>query len=688
MAQNLIPIDIPPGLNSDSTTYSAAPAWADGSNVRFRLGRPQTIGGWESLTSALASGVCRAVLAWTDNNSATLNIAFGTHSNLQLWQGGAFFDITPFGPVTALAAGPLAVTNGSAVVTVSHAGHGLLSGAQVAIAGAAPVGRVSVNGTYAITVVDANSYTLTLGSPAAVSKTLAANPLSVTLGSPVVTVTESGHNIANGASVTFSGAAAVGGITPNGTFAISVVDANTYRFSFTANATSTATGGGSAVVAAVPATGGGAGVTATPQQLLPAGARDGAGTSGYGTGAYGVGGWGQPSTTDYFPRTWSLAAWGQKLLASPRNGALYEWSNTTSQPAVAVTAAPTRITQMLVTPQRQVFALGCTQENGLWNPLCLRHSGIGDETQWSTDATSSSTAREYVLPGGGRIVGGKALGRYLLVWTTQSLFLGTYVGQIGQVWRFEKVGDKCGLVGPNAAAVLGGAAYWISPDRQFHSYSPGVAVGLVACPIRQDFAENLAASQADKIMASTVAEFGEVRWDYPDARDGYEVSRYLAVVVECPDAGAWHRGQPMNGVTAARTAMVDAGPAQNPIGVTAGGAIYWQELGHTADGQALPWFVRSADLHLDESTGALVRQAWPDIADDQIGPVQLSVTSRLHPQGPQTAFGPFVLAPGQQTVDFKAAGRLFQLTYSGFSLPSYARIGRLVVDVAPRGRKG
>jgi hypothetical protein len=683
-----VPIDIPPGLNSDSTTYSAAPAWADGSNVRFRLGRAQTVGGWESLTASLVSGVCRAVLAWTDNNSATLNIAFGSHTSLQLWQGGAFFDITPFGPVTALGANPVAVTNGSAMATVSHAGHGLSTGAQVAIANATSVGRVAPNGTFTITVVDANSYTVTLAAAAQVTKTLGASPLSVTVGSPVVTVTETGHNIAAGTSVTVSGAAAVGGITPNGTFPVTVVDANTYRYSFTANATSTAAGGGSAVVVAVPATGGGAGVVATPQQFLPAGAQDGTGTSGFGTGAYGVGGWGQPSSADYFPRTWSLAPWGQKLLASPRNGGLYEWSNVTSQPAAAVTAAPTRITQMLVAPQRQVFALGCTQENGTWNPLCLRHSGIGDETQWSTDATSSSTAREYVLPGGGRIVGGKVLGRYLLVWTTQSLFLGTYVGQIGQVWRFDKVGDRCGLIGPNAVAALGAAAYWISPDRQFHSYAPGGSVTPIACPIRQDFARNLAASQADKISASTVAEFSEVRWDYPDSRDGFEVSRYVAFAADGPDVGAWSRGQGAGGVSPARTAMVDAGPAQNPIGVSADGRIFWHELGHSADGQALPWFIQSADVYLDEDNAALVRQAWPDIAGDQLGPVQLSVASRLHPQGPQTAFGPYTLSPGQETVDLKAAGRFFQLTYSGFSLPSHARIGRLVVDVKPRGRKG
>jgi hypothetical protein len=324
----------------------------------------------------------------------------------------------------------------------------------------------------------------------------------------------------------------------------------------------------------------------------------------------------------------------------------------------------------------------------LWNPVCLRHSGVADESQWASDASSSSTAREYVLPGGGRIVGGRLLGRSLLIWTTQSLFVGTYVGQVNQVWRFDKVGDRCGLVAPNAAAVLGSTAYWISPDRQFHAYSPGGVVTPLACPIREDFADNLAASQADKIFASTTAEFGEVRWDYPDTRDGFEVSRFLAVTVEGPDAGAWQRGRPLNGVTAARTCMADAGPAPNPIGVSADGRIYWHELGHTADGQPLPWLIRSADLYVDEDTAVLVRQAWPDIATDQIGPVQLGVWSRLHPQGPQTGFGPYTLIPGQETVDLKIAGRLFQISYSGASLPSYARIGRLVVDAKTRGRRG
>ena len=64
------------------------------SNVRFRFGRAQVIGGWESLTASPLTGVCRAAFPWTDN-SAGLSIALGTHSKLQLWQGGGLFDITP-----------------------------------------------------------------------------------------------------------------------------------------------------------------------------------------------------------------------------------------------------------------------------------------------------------------------------------------------------------------------------------------------------------------------------------------------------------------------------------------------------------------------------------------------------------------------------------------------------------------
>jgi len=606
MSLNLVPIDIPPGLNSDDTAYAATPAWDDGHNVRFRLGRPQVIGGWESLTLAKLSGVCRTVFGWTENNTNVLDVAFGSHNGLQLAQGGSLYDIAP-----------------------------------------------------------------TLALPAVA---LGANPIfTAGVGSPTVFIEQFGHPYQVGDQIIISGAVDTGGITAanlNGTRTVATISTNSWSFTAGANATSSVQAGGSAVVV-------------TPQRAWAGGAIDGAGSAGFGTGSYGGGAYGAPSTTDFFALTWSLAAWGQKLIANPRNQTLHIWANNTAARAQPIRNAPARVTYALVAPQRQVFALGCSQEaDGVFNPLCIRHSSIGDETSWSTTSSSASTAREYVLPGGGRIVAGRAAGRNLLVWTNHGLWLGTYYGQIGKVWSFDKVGDKCGLIGPNAAVVLGSTAFWISPDRQFHAYALGGAVQSLPCPIRKDFADNLAPSQADKIVASSIAEFGEVRFDYPDGRDGYENSRYLAACVEGPDAGAWYRG------VLGRTAMVDAGPHSYPVGVTDAGDVYWHEKGASADGGALSWSLSTAALYLDENRTTLTRKFLPDTGADQKGAVRLTITTYMAPndRNPRT-FGPYVIPADQPEIDVMAEGRLFQLDFSGSSAPAFVRLGRLMFDAKPRGRR-
>lgn len=506
-----IPLELPPGLNGDDTRYAGGGRWADGSNVRFRLGRPETIGGWERLVSASLTGVCRAVFPWTDN-AGVLNVAFGTHSRLQLWRSGALFDLTP-------AAG------------------------------------------------------------------------------------------------------------------------------------------------------------------FATGAVDGAGSAGYGTGAFGVGGFGLSSVSDYFPLTWSFGAWGQQLLASPRNQSIFAWTNDTSQPAQALANAPANVTHMLIAPLDggyQVFALGCNEEvSGVFNPLCIRHSSIRNNTEWSTSA-NGSTAREYVLTGGGRIVAGRMCGPYMLVWTGDALFLGSFVGALNQPWRFERVGRNCGLIGPNAAVVVGQTAFWASPDRQFYRYAVGGQPEPLGCPIRSDFAEQLAASQGDKVVASSNSEFGEVRFDYPDRRDGYENSRFLAVAVEGADAGAWHRG------IMARTAMIDAGPSAYPIGVSYDGAVFLHEKGRSADGASFPWFIETADTYLDPERTLLVRGVWPDFKNQQ-GPVTVSVTPRLHPQDEELPSASAVMAPDDPKADLLVSGRLFRVRFSGQSAPTRCRIGKPVFDVAPAG---
>jgi hypothetical protein len=72
-------------------------------------------------------------------------------------------------------------------------------------------------------------------------------PFSVTNASPTVTVTQAEHGLSTGDTITIAGAVAVGGITPSGAYQVTVLTPNTYTITHGSNATSTTTGGGSAV---------------------------------------------------------------------------------------------------------------------------------------------------------------------------------------------------------------------------------------------------------------------------------------------------------------------------------------------------------------------------------------------------------------------------------------------------------
>jgi len=82
--------------------------------------------------------------------------------------------------------------------------------------------------------------------------TLGNNPFATTSGSTTVVVTDATGGYTNGAFVTFSGATAVGGLTLNGEYQLTTIGVSTSTYSITASspASSTATGGGAAVVAA------------------------------------------------------------------------------------------------------------------------------------------------------------------------------------------------------------------------------------------------------------------------------------------------------------------------------------------------------------------------------------------------------------------------------------------------------
>jgi|LakMenEpi03Aug12_release.lakeMendotaPanAssembly.Ray.scaffolds.fasta_scaffold111755_4 hypothetical protein len=87
---------------------------------------------------------------------------------------------------------PFTTVNASAVVTVSHPDHGLFTGTQITVSGAAAVGGITPSGAYVITVTSADAYTITHGS----------NATSGATGGGTACLAQLARTSANGARIT------------------------------------------------------------------------------------------------------------------------------------------------------------------------------------------------------------------------------------------------------------------------------------------------------------------------------------------------------------------------------------------------------------------------------------------------------------------------------------------------------
>lgn len=180
-------LQLKPGVNRESTTYANEGGWFESDKIRFRSGQPEKIGGWTNLATA---------------TNEVVNTYAGVSRDMNNWVTLNYSNLNGVG------------TNQKYYVENGGLYHDITP--------------------------------LTAASPVA----LAANPFDTTSGSKLVLVTASAHGTSPGTWVTFSGAAAVGGLTLNGEFeVISTPTGGTLTIISPTAATSTATGGGAAVVA-------------------------------------------------------------------------------------------------------------------------------------------------------------------------------------------------------------------------------------------------------------------------------------------------------------------------------------------------------------------------------------------------------------------------------------------------------
>lgn len=156
------------GTNQENTRYTTENGWWESDKVRFRQGTPEKIGGWVRISANTFLGVCRSLWNWITFSGLNL-LGVGTNLKFYIELGGAYNDVTPIRATNTLS-NPFSATLNSEIITVTHTSHGCITGDFVTFSGAVGLGgnitAIILNKEYQVTVIDSNSYTITVTATA------------------------------------------------------------------------------------------------------------------------------------------------------------------------------------------------------------------------------------------------------------------------------------------------------------------------------------------------------------------------------------------------------------------------------------------------------------------------------------------------------------------------------------------
>ena len=158
-----------PGVNRENTRYTTEGGWYDCDKIRFRQGTPEKIGGWVRISENFFLGVCRSLWNWVTLGGLNL-LGIGTNLKFYIESGGVYNDITPLRTTTALGTNPF-TGNGTTTVTVTATAHGSTTNDFVTFSGVTGTYASLLNANFQITVLTADTYTITTSSAVAAGAT-------------------------------------------------------------------------------------------------------------------------------------------------------------------------------------------------------------------------------------------------------------------------------------------------------------------------------------------------------------------------------------------------------------------------------------------------------------------------------------------------------------------------------------
>lgn len=241
--------------------------------------------------------------------------------------------------------------------------------------------------------------------------------------------------------------------------------------------------------------------------------------------------------------------------------------------------------------------------------------------------STTNTAGSFDLATDGVITCARAVRGQTLIWTTTDVWAMSYIGGV-LIYSFQRAGNNCGIIAPQAAVVLDTGAYWMGNGKFFHY--DGFVVPLL-CDVADYVFNGLNTAALGKVWTLANPKFNEVTWFYPSGSNT-ECDRYVTYnyVEEHWVYGAMSRG---TGVTA-WPGMTPAVPVL--VQTT---TVRDHETGNVRGTAA---FLESGPMEIGDGDNTMrVQRVVPD--DGTAGDVQGYLYSSLYPNGAETLSAAFTL---------------------------------------------
>lgn len=675
------------GVSVEQTPTLLEAGIAQSSNIRFRDGLAEKLGGWLRFYPFTVSGVPKALHAWADLNS-TNHLGVGTTTELGVITAGNLQDVTPqtflSNGAIGTGAGQINFSTVATQPTVTVVDNNIsnvtvldfvffetpiyIPGSGVVLTGIYPI--ASITGTHSYTITASMVATNTVNNSGHV-------PIfTTTSGSSTVSVEIDAHGVTAGQQIVLPISTTGNGVTLVGAYTVlTVTDAN----DFTISAAQQATAGGSFNM------NGGNAQLLYYINLGPPAVGVGYGLGGYGLGGYGTGVVPASQTGSEITSTdWTMGNWGEILIACPKGGGIYQFDPTGGfQNAGLITGAPIFNTGMFIAmPEQMIVAFGSTVQTALGpqqDPMEVAWCDVSNFNQWS--ALSTDQAGKFRLSPGSMIVGGRQGPNNALLWTDLDLWTMSYLGP-PLVWGFNKVTGGSGLLALRAHCELGGNVMWMGQNN-FYQAGPN-GVGILPCPVWDAVFQNINRTYQSKCWAWANSVQDEAWFFYPSAASIGECDSYAKV----KSGSFWDYG------LMARSTGINQSVLGNPIAATPPGLIYQHEISPDADGSPLAWsFTTGYFMIAEGEDSAFVDLIIPDFkfglfgGSSQNASIQISINVCDDPSGPISTSGPFTVnSTTPEISDLRLRGRQMSFTIGGSDLGSFARLGRVRYRFAPDGR--